>query len=224
MSGSKVSCGCQTTPTDPYQESLEAVWHDPTSYDPNKHAPPYMPPKLAMAKKASVQKTVATLVDSKVAQDFFVASTPLSSVLSVLQAAAFLHKTHHWQTHGNQYYADHLLFDRLYTESQSFIDQVAERAVGSTNVEAVDAKSQVRAISAIVAVVAREAEPESMVRASLRVEALVLAVINQCLETLKARGGLTNGIDNLLQGAADLHETFVYLLRQRLPSAYSYGR
>lgn len=224
MSGSKTSCGCQGAPSDPYQDSLEVVWHDPTKYDPTKHAPPYMPPKLASSRRASVQTLVHTLISPKVAQSL-VLKVPLASLLSVLQAAAFLHKTHHWQTFGGQAYADHLLFDRLYSESQTFIDQVAERSVGSSGISAVDPKAQIQNVSRVVALLEGEPTPDAMLQTSLRVEALVLAVVSEVRKALEGSGTLTNGIDNLLQGVADLHETFVYLLKQRLtPTTYSYGR
>ena len=37
------SCGCGSkTPSDPYADSIQAVWHDPTGYDLVKHGPPYL--------------------------------------------------------------------------------------------------------------------------------------------------------------------------------------
>lgn len=149
----------------------------------------------------------------------------MSAVLSVLRAASFLHQTHHWQTSGPSYYADHLLFDRLYNDSQSFIDQVAERAVGLGNTGLVSPVGQVQQLSQIVGVIARGgADAEELVQTSLRMEALVLAVVDEAIEVLRASEALTPGVDNLLQGVSDQHETFVYLLQQRATTAYDYGR
>lgn len=222
--------GCPGDPTsalDPYQESIQAVWHDPTSYDPNKHAPPYMV-RLSSEQKQSARASIQT-VNPKVARRLVGTTTPLTSVLAILRAAAFLHQTHHWQTHGPQYYSDHILFERLYNDSQSFIDQVAERAVGSEGESTVEPVQQTTLIGTIVQMVSTGAAPGELVNTSLRVESLVLASINQAAEILKSQGKLSNGTDNLLQGAADLHETFVYLLQQRAKptvetTAYSYGR
>ena len=141
---------------------------------------------------------------------------PLSSLLAMLRAASHLHQTHHWQTNGPGYYADHLLFGRLYEESQSFIDQVAERAVGSGDSSLVDPVAQIRQmVEYLESKASPDASPASLVQASLSMETQVLAVIDQVRDALEASGSLSNGTDNLLQGAADLHETFIYLLKQR---------
>ena len=207
-----------TTP-DPYQESIRVVWHDPTSYDPGRHAPPYL------TKLSSAQRGTLPRINPKVARRFTDEKTPLTSLLAVLRAAAFLHQTHHWQTSGHQYYGDHLLFERLYNESQTFIDQVAERAVGSEGESSVNPLQQVDLVGQLVKMVAVGSTPSEMVTVSLRLEKLVLETIALTLAQLKNNGALSNGTDNLLQGAADLHETFLYLLQQRAkPGAYSYGR
>jgi hypothetical protein len=41
---------------------------------------------------------------------------------------------------------------------------------------------------------------------------------------LEQKGQLSNGTDNLLQGVADKHEEFVYLLKQRCLTKVSYDR
>ncbi len=216
--------------SDPYAESIEAVWHDPTSYDPHKHAPPYMPEvgaRLSSEKKATVQKIASELVHPKVAHSLFPMLPPLAAVLALFRAAAFIHQTHHWQTNGGNSYADHLLFERLYNESQSFIDQLAERAVGSLHGGVVDASAQATVIQHAVGHLCEGSlDPNEMIKTSLKTESLVVQAIGLALDKLKESGQMSNGTDNLLQGAADLHETFVYLLQQRSSdqSAYSYGR
>ena len=205
-------------------ESLQVVWHDPTSYDPLRHAPPYLPTRQASEIPMKTQDKISAVYDT-----FPGTGSPLSSLLAVLQAASLLHKSHHWQTHGLTYYADHLLFDRLYTESQDFIDQVAERAVGTYSEVEVDPRQQSQRMANIIRLVDSGNEgPQDMVATSLRMEELVLRTIDEAKARLEATGKLSNGTDNLLQGAADLHETFVYLLKQRTKTAssgaYSYAR
>lgn len=216
--------------SNPYEVGQQVVWHDPTSYDPTKHAPPYMPePKgpLTASQKQAARKVASSQVNPKVAHSLFPDLPPLAGLLAVLQAASLIHKTHHWQTSGGHYYADHLLFDRLYTESQGFIDQVAERAVGTDQASIVDVSSQTKVIAFLVDHLCDgSTEPDRMAEISLQTESLVLQAIDLALNKLKEAGKLSNGTDNLLQGAADLHETFVYLLKQRVTPqpTYSYGR
>lgn len=213
----KRACGCESPSVDPREKSLEVVWHDPTKYDPILHGPPYLPTRLAADSKAVARRVASQNIHPKVARRLMGGVAPLSAVLSTLRAASFLHQTHHWQTGGPSYFADHLMFDRLYTESQSFIDQVAERAVGLGGVEFVDAVSQSRRMTALIEVITRSGGPgaDQLVQTSLKMESLVLAIIDEAIALLEDSDSLTAGTDNLLQGVADLHETFVYLLQQR---------
>jgi DNA-binding ferritin-like protein len=214
----------------PYGESQQVVWHDPTTYDPIKHAPPYMPEArapLTASQKQAVRKTAFQRVNPKEAVSLYPEMTPLSSLLAVLQAASLIHKTHHWQTSGGSSYGDHLLFDRLYADSQEFIDQVAERAVGTDHVGVVDVSAQTKVVSMIVGHLCDgSTDPSRLVEISLKAESLVLQAIDLTVSRLKGSGTLSNGTDNLLQGVADQHETFVYLLKQRSASqaTYSYAR
>lgn len=216
--------------SNPYEVSQQVVWHDPTTYDPTKHAPPYMPePRLPLtaSQRMAVHTVVSSQIDHKVSHSLFPELPPLAGLLAVLQAASLIHKTHHWQTSGGHFYADHLLFDRLYTESQGFIDQVAERAVGSGSPGVVDVSAQTKIIDNLVNHLCDgSTDPGRMLEVSLMTESLVLQSIGLAMQKLKDQGALSNGTDNLLQGAADQHETFVYLLKQRTTPqpTYSYGR
>lgn len=220
----KKSCGCAAAPNPP-DEGPEVVWHDPTKYDPARHGPPYLPVRLASDAKAVARKVASSHVDARVARRIIGSTTPLGAVLTVLRTAAFLHQTHHWQTSGPSYYGDHLLFDRLYKDSQPYIDQVAERAVGLGSAALVAPARQAQQITHIVGMVASPTTGAgSLVDASLKVESLVLSVVDEALSVLTASDSLTPGVDNLLQGVADLHETFVYLLQQRFRVSYDYAR
>jgi starvation-inducible DNA-binding protein len=220
----KKSCGCAAAPTPP-DEGLEVVWHDPTKYDPARHGPPYLPTRLASDARAVARKVASSHVDPRVARRVIGSAAPLGALLAVLRGAAFLHQTHHWQTSGPSYYGDHLLFERLYKDSQPYIDQVAERAVGLGSASLVAPTQQAEQVRQIVGMVASpNARAASLVDASLKVESLVLSVVGEALSMLTASNSLTPGVDNLLQGVADLHETFVYLLQQRASDSYDYAR
>jgi len=137
----------------------------------------------------------------------------LSSVVAVLRAAQLLHHTHHWIMTGPQFYGDHLLLQRLY-EGISF-DAVGEKTVCMGG--SVCPIQQTQAVGNLISKFATESEdPESLITASLAMEEYVLEVIDQAKAQLEQEGNLSNGLDNLLQGIADSHETFVYLLKQRL--------
>jgi len=206
-------------------EGADTVWHDPTQYDPVRHGPPYLPSRLAAGTKIIARTAARRRVDPRVARRIMASAAPLSAVLATLRAAAFLHQTHHWQTKGPASYADHLLFERLYSDSLPFIDQVAERAVGLGDAALVDSVAQAQHQAQIIGVVASaDSSASALVATSLQMESLVLTVIDESSKALRESGSLTSGTSNLLEGVADAHETFVYLLQRRVVSSYDYGR
>lgn len=229
--GSKEGCGCSTP--NPYEQGVQVVWHDPTTYDVTRHGPAFLP-KLASGQQAEVRtflKRQAAYYDTGpklVTPQALV--QPLPWLLACQRALAHIHQTHHWQTQGQAAYADHLLFERLYNESLGFIDQVAERAVGTVGPAAVDAHQQIDWMHKLVKAVCGS-EPhtsaDQMVQASLAGEMVFLGVLAHLMQLMEADGQMSPGTHNLLEGAGDKHETFVYLLKQRLgggQAVYSYDR
>jgi DNA-binding ferritin-like protein len=125
------------------------------------------------------------------------------------------------------FYGDHQLFMRLYEDSQAFIDSVAEKTVGLGNPSLVDPVIQAKHLAYCVAKCYEGAEegPNGMIQISLRKEYCVLEAVRVVLHELGEAGILSDGTENLLQGIADKHEEFVYLLKQRADgTSYSYAR
>lgn len=141
--------------------------------------------------------------------------TSLVSLLSLLGAAAQLHQLHHWQVKGEQYYGDHILLQRIYEDSGNFIDSLAERTVGYFGI--IPPVQFVQAVGQFVSNFASKTlEPPEMLMSSLEIEKTIISTISSVRQGLEANGELTDGIDNLLQGIADKHEEFIYLLQQRV--------
>ena len=223
-------CGCEDT--DPYEASLQAVWHNPTEYNVMHHGPSYLPGKKAsadlMASKIQVQAALKNSAYYDAGSQMSLGMAPLATLLGVLRAASHIHQTHHWQTRGGHYYADHLLFQRLYEESQDFIDQVAERSVGAGSEMLVDAVQQVELMEHVVKAVCKGGveAPETMIQSSLAMEQFVLGLLKAVIHQLESSGNLSPGTSNLLEGLGDKHEQFTYLLGQRskTAAAYTYDR
>lgn len=198
-------------------ESIQVVWHDPTSYQPLRHGPPYLPEgsydavKLSSDDRKEIRrkaKTASALIAPEIPG--FQAS-PLPSLLAALQAASLLHQMHHWMCKGPTFFADHGLFERLYNESLEGIDQLAEKAVGKGVVLTVG--DQVNNMAVYEGIFCKDSP--DMVARSLKAEYVCLEMIHLCLGDLDAQKRLTPGLSNLLEGLADKHEAFVYLLQQR---------
>lgn len=217
--------------SDPYSETLAAVWGDPTEYDMQKHGPPYLPPVTAAQRQEArkfAQKRAAYYDVERPSVDKY---APLSFLLAFMRALYLIHQTAHWQTRGGHYYADHTLFQRIYEESLEGIDSIAERSIGLGGPQHVALGSQIEAIEAIIGMISKgEAVPdvESLVRRSLDAESLFLEALTAAKESVQKSGGMTEGLDDLLQGTASKHEEFVYLLGQRSAAGtaaeYTYDR
>jgi DNA-binding ferritin-like protein len=177
------------------------VWHNPLGYDFQKDGPPYLP-QVSQRKTASAE------------------GNPLVELLGVLQAAALVHQSHHWNASGPSFYGDHLLFERLYTETLEGIDAIAERAarrVGRTvRIDPIE-QTQIMLRCLAKLPVPGAGSPSEL---SLLIEGVVLDALKEA--KAKLEDWLTDGTSNLLDGLADKHEGFVYLLQQRLMPVYDY--
>jgi len=224
----------------PYEDSQHAVWQDPTEYDMQQHGPPYLPTRLASDQKAEVRSWLekqAAYYDTG-PQGVGGTEEPyelLTYLLAGLRAINMLHQTAHWQTRGGHFYGDHQLFERLYEESLPGIDGVAERVIGLTGDSAkVSLCTQAPLIAQVVQVM-HQGDPdpapdaEKLVKLSLWAETLLIGGLTAGKKKIDEAGALTEGLDDLLQGIASTHETFVYLLKQRADAgsrvaSYSYDR
>jgi DNA-binding ferritin-like protein len=210
------------------ESSTHAIWVDPLAFDSLENGPPYLPerPRVMMAKNANSIEVLQRVCGAFAGM----AMAELGALVAILRAASIVHQSHHWQTRGGNFFGDHLLFDRLYSESVGFIDQVAERAVGSGSRDLVCPKTQAGLIPEVVNYWCGSIqEPTSfdMVVVSLGVERCVLDCLKEARGSLETKGLLTDGTDNLLQGVADKHEEFLYLLQQRQGgrmASYQYKR
>lgn len=145
----------------------------------------------------------------------------LSVLLAYLRFLNVLHHHHHWVAKGQNSYADHLLFQRLYENVREEVDELAERAIGLGDVETVDLLMQMQSLHAII----KECDGGTstigsnvgqLARKSLAAEYTFLKVLDMIKGQLDVNGLLTYGLDDLLGEIAGKHEEHVYLLRQRV--------
>ena len=221
----------------PESDSIRAIWEEPLDFDFAVNGPPYLPEGTRGVRMASEGGGDHLSLFAWLHRGFAgIEKAELGVLVAVLRAAAIVHQTHHWQTRGGNFYGDHLLFERIYNDSVGFVDQVAERAVGSGSAGLVDPRTQTALVAGLVQTWIGKDMPTSfdMVTRSLKVVQCVVACIQLASSTLESKGQLSDGTENLLQGISDKHEEFVYLLQQRQggrvassynrSASYSYGR
>jgi len=141
----------------------------------------------------------------------------LSVLLTWLRALYFTHQTHHWISKGDSFFGNHLLFQRIYEEVLPEIDAVAEKSVGLGDENNVNLHKQLETALEIVfsnSSVNVIPSPDDLAKKSLKLELEFLCVCEVLRKSMKANGTLTTGIDNLVAGIADVHESHCYLLQR----------
>jgi DNA-binding ferritin-like protein len=145
----------------------------------------------------------------------------LAVLLANLRSLSILHHQHHWVTSGPSSYEDHLLMQRLYEGIDDEVDTVGERCVGLGGNETVDLTLQFKTMWAFIkenmsSGMTMPSMGNDLIQKSLNAEFMFLTLANMTKEILTANGLLTSGLDNMIAGLQDAHETNVYLLKQRL--------
>lgn len=126
-------------------------------------------------------------------------------LLACARVIYFSYQTAHWLSKGEEFYGDHLLFQRLYEGVAIEIDQIAERAIGTSNGDAVATNTSVKLMVKWV-----DRTQENFVEGSIARE-------KEFLEMLKKADGkdISVGTRDLLNGIASTHEEHLYLLQRR---------
>jgi DNA-binding ferritin-like protein len=144
----------------------------------------------------------------------------LSVILVFLRYLLLVHHTNHHISKGDTFYSDHLLFERLYTEVEDEIDAMAEKAVGLGTTKNVNLHMVMTQLAQLVSEHSTYSvsvpRAEDLAHSSLYAEQRFLHAITVVYASLEAKNQLTKGVDNMLAGLVDDHESHIYLLKQRV--------
>ncbi len=138
----------------------------------------------------------------------------LKLLLGYLRASHWIHWTSHWQVHGENFYGDHLLMEKIYKAIKKDIDTLAEKMVGMSGGQIVNPLEQTYFLLGFVNEVCHK-EYTPIERAFL-VEKNLQTILKRVYEELKGMKEITLGMDDFIMQMANDHETFLYLLTQRL--------
>jgi len=141
-------------------------------------------------------------------------SQSMLGLLATLRALFQIHQNAHWLSRGVPSYGDHLLFQRLYEGIADEIDGLAEKMIGVYDIE-IDVMQQADQVADIMTIFESHDEELDLASRSLRAETLFLEFLQRVYARLDDEGELTMGLDDFLPAVASLHETHVYLLKQR---------
>ncbi len=132
----------------------------------------------------------------------------LLDLWATLRAAHHAYWTLHWQSRGPAYYADHLLYQRLYEARVKEIDRLAETVAalyGADKLAMMDAWAAANRV-----LLTANASPDP----GLRVAELTLHAANRANNAIRQHPyGVA--VNNVIAGIADAALESVYLLQQR---------
>jgi len=135
----------------------------------------------------------------------------LANHLALTRAVYEIEQSFHWRTRGVNFLANHDLFSRVYSQTYSDIDGIAEKIIGVTGEQdAVDPVAQSEVTAQMIKGMNPAMDPAEFAASALMAESMVMTN----LDALLSRPDLTQGLQNFLQGLADRHELSVYLLKQ----------
>lgn len=144
----------------------------------------------------------------------------LAGYVSYLRAIhLWFHGAHHL-TKGPGFAGDHAeLYDRIYTEVQDEIDGAIEKAVGITEDENLGCPIMItqNAVDIIKeAGCSVNASADEIAESGLRLIKTYLEFVNEMFYNLEKADKLSLGLNDQLAASANTHETYAYLLGQRV--------
>lgn len=142
---------------------------------------------------------------------------PLAAFLAVTEGLQVVHHSHHWQTKGENFYGDHLLYQRLYEAILPEIDLIGEKLIGvSQDVSLTNYFKRVKAMEMFLKTVTHSDQPYVVV--SHDAELTYVRLGGELMDQLEQAGLLTRGLEQMLGNILDKHEEHIYLLDQRVKS------
>ena len=165
-----------------------------------------------------IEPNIDIITDNMVSEWGGTPYAQLSVLLVNLEFLSKVHRNHHWITKSDPFYGDHQLFARLYETTQEEIDMVAEKAVGLGVAASVDLNIVTHQVNKLVQGYGSAStipNASDLARRSYKSEMTFLKTTSLLVEQLKELGLLTRGLDDMIAGIEDKHESHVYLLKQR---------
>ncbi len=148
----------------------------------------------------------------------------MMTIIAILRTLNMGYHHAHVNVKGADYYGDHLLLQRLYTDGSSLdeIDTVMERLKGlypTRLIQTGETLDRMEQEYEIISVIDSPGENITKFQALVKLEMRLQGVIAKLVQALEDRSILGNGTDgtvNLLQDVADKHQGSIYLINQRI--------
>lgn len=134
--------------------------------------------------------------------------------LATLRAIYVIHQQNHWLTKGDNFYGDHLLFQRLYESAKDNADAAAEKFLAILGKDALKFSFQNELMFNVLK--RYDSLSEKPLEMSLAIEKDFLKLSKDAYDSFKTKDVMTLGLDDMLMSIANKREEAVYLLQQSL--------
>lgn len=133
----------------------------------------------------------------------------LNEYVAMLRVVTIVHQHGHWKCKGQEFYGNHLLFERLYNSSISRLDTVAEKLIGLYGNVALKHSEQTELINKL-----NKYTSDDHIKNSLEAEKDFITMAEDLYNRVKEIGEMTLGLDDMIMAQASEAETSLYLLDQ----------
>jgi DNA-binding ferritin-like protein len=137
----------------------------------------------------------------------------MATYVAFLRALYIIHQNGHWKCKGPNFYAHHLMFERIYKSVAADTDLAAEKTIGLFGNDSIDLFAQSKLIQQITE---RYSSSDNYIENSLKAEKDFIILSKKIYNTLKESGALSLGLDDAIMAICSNRETNVYLLQQSL--------
>lgn len=138
----------------------------------------------------------------------------LGAIVAYLRYLGAMYQNHHWQAQGNDFYGNHLLFERAYKQIIEDVDALAEKSIGLFDVNVLNFHTQLTLIKAIGEKFPEHETTQEHLTHSISAEKQFVKMLQIAQQKLKGTNELSLGLDNLLAELSDNSESRIYLLKQ----------
>jgi hypothetical protein len=130
--------------------------------------------------------------------------------IATLKAIYLIHQQNHWLVKGNDFYGDHLLFQRIYESAQENLDGAAEKMIAIFGDDCLDYKIQADLLNKLLLKYGKLSEDP--VACSLAIEKDFIKYSKVAYECFEKEGTMTLGLDDFIMATSSAREESVYLL------------
>ena len=136
----------------------------------------------------------------------------MGTYVAFLRGLYIIHQNGHWKCKGPNFYAHHLMLERIYKSAAEDADLAAEKTIGLFGNDSINLPAQSKLIQQIT----ERYSSDNHIENSLKAEKDFIILSKKIYNTLKEADSLSLGLDDAIMSISSNREGNIYLLQQSL--------